>query len=83
VQVEVPRDDLETIVLTAAIIEDVAAGRSDPQAKIKEVEVLISARIARHIHDPVFQALGARLQELRERFGQPRQAAVAWVDIDH
>jgi type I restriction enzyme R subunit len=28
VQVEVPRDDLETIVLNAAIIEDVAAGRT-------------------------------------------------------
>jgi type I restriction enzyme R subunit len=79
VQVEVPRDDLETIVLNAAIIEDVAAGRTDPQGKIKEVEVLISARIAKHIHDPVFQALGARLQELRERYAHGQQASLEFL----
>jgi type I restriction enzyme, R subunit len=79
VQVEVPRDDLETIVLNAAIIEDVAAGRTDPQAKIKEVEVLVSARIAKHIHDPVFQALGARLQELRERYAHGQQASLEFL----
>jgi type I restriction enzyme R subunit len=79
VQVEVPRDDLETIVLNAAIIEDVAAGRTDPQGKIKEVEVLISARIAKHLHDPAFQALGARLQELRERYAHGQQASLEFL----
>ncbi|MEV4814914.1 type I restriction endonuclease subunit R [Micromonospora tulbaghiae] len=79
VQVEVPREDLETIVLSAAVIEDLAAGGADPKAKIKELEILISARIAKHAHDPVFQALGARLQELRERYAHGQQASLEFL----
>lgn len=79
VQVEVPRDDLETIVLNTSVIEDLAAGLADPAAKIKEVEVQVAARIARHLHDPIFQALGTRLQELRERYAQGQQASLEFL----
>jgi type I restriction enzyme R subunit len=67
VTVEVPRDDLETIVLDAQVIEDLSRG-GDAPAKAREIELAISARLARHGNDPTFVALSERLETLRERY---------------
>lgn len=65
--VEVPRSDLETIVLDADVIEDLARD-PDPKWTPIEVEKIISARLARHGNDPAFVALSERLAALRDRY---------------
>lgn len=75
VQVEVPRTDLETIVLDAAVLDDLLNGKTDPV----EIEKQITARIARHLNNPVFQALGRRLNELRERYSDTQQSSLDFL----
>lgn len=65
VHVDTIRDDLETIVLDADVLEDFLE-HPDP-AKAKELEVKILYRIRKHRPDPKFIALGERLEELRDR----------------
>ena len=79
VQVEVPRTDLEIIVLDAAVLDDLLAGKTDPV----EIEKQITGRIARHLNNPVFQAArptperaaGALLRYPAEQPGVPAGAA--------
>lgn len=75
VQVEVPRTDLETIVLDAAVLDDLLSGTTDPV----EIEKQITARIARHLNNPEFQALGRRLNELRERYSDIQQGSLEFL----
>lgn len=79
VKVEVPRDDLDTIILDATVLEDLANGGGDPGTTIKTVEMQVSARIARHGQDPVFQKLGERLQALKERYTQGQQDSLDFL----
>ncbi len=62
------RDDLETLVMDAEVLEGLIASK-DPK-KAKEVEIKIVARLRRHKSDPRFVALGERLERLRERHEQ-------------
>jgi type I restriction enzyme R subunit len=66
-------------VLDVSLIEDLAVGRGDPKKKIKEVEVAVDARIARHGDDPVLRALGERVQELLERYANGQQASLGFL----
>ena len=78
VTVEVPRTDLETIVLGAQVVEDLMSGRSkdvDPE----EVEKWITARIAKHIGNPNFVELGIRLNALREKYATSQQASLDFL----
>jgi type I restriction enzyme R subunit len=78
VAVEVPRTDLETIVLDAQVIEDLMTGKRkdvDPE----EVEKWITARIAKHIGNPVFLELGKRLVALREKYAHAQQASLDFL----
>lgn len=75
VHVEVPRTDLETIVLDAGVLDDLLSGKTDPV----EIERHITARIARHLNNPVFQALGQRLNELRERYSDIQQTSLDFL----
>jgi type I restriction enzyme R subunit len=78
VTVEVPRTDLETIVLDAKVIEDLMTGKRkdvDPA----EVEKWITARIAKHIGNPVFIKLGKRLNALREKYAHAQQASLEFL----
>ena len=79
VKVEVPRDDLETIILNAETLEELTEGSPTTKATIKTVEIRISARIAKHGNDPIFQALGERLQALKERFELGQQASLDFL----
>jgi type I restriction enzyme R subunit len=65
VHVDVIRDDLDTIVLDADLLEEILES-PDPR-KGKELEVKILYRIRKHAGDPRFIELGERLEELRER----------------
>lgn len=78
VTVEVPRSDLATIVLDAQVIEDLMTGRRKDVDPV-EVEKWITARIARHIGNPVFVELGTRLTALRERYAHAQQASLEFL----
>jgi len=69
VHLETVRDDLETLVMDAEVLESFAAAQ-DPDKKSKEIEIRIIARLRRHGKDPRFVALGERLERLRERHEQ-------------
>lgn len=65
IHVEKVNDDLEKIVLDAEVIEDLMQSADKKRTKLIEVE--IHKRLARHRGDPRFIALGARLEDLRNK----------------
>ncbi|MEM8605879.1 MAG: HsdR family type I site-specific deoxyribonuclease [Myxococcota bacterium] len=66
VHVDAIRDDLETLVLDADLLEAVL-GTPDPEKKAKEVAIKVTRRLRKHRLDPQFKALGERLESLKER----------------
>lgn len=69
VHLEAVRDDLETLVLDAEVLEELL-GTDDPEGKSKEIEIKLIARLGRHGAVPEFVALGERLEKLKERHEQ-------------
>ncbi len=69
VHVAAVRDDLETLVLDAEVL-DAVLGAPDPGRKSKEIEIKVVNRLRRHLHDPRFKALGERLEALRQKHEQ-------------
>ena len=69
VHVDTVRDDLETLVLDADVL-DAVLGTPDPDQKSKEIEIKVANRLRKHLHDPRFRALGERLEELRRKHEQ-------------
>jgi type I restriction enzyme R subunit len=65
VHVDAIRDDLETLILDADVLEEIAA-KNDP-TKPREIEIKIAVRLRRHPKNPLFIALGERLEALRQR----------------
>ncbi|WP_405612874.1 UvrB domain 3-containing protein [Streptomyces sp. NBC_01508] len=78
VTVEVPRTDLDTIVLDAQVIEDLMAGNRKDIDPV-EVEKWITARIAKHVGNPAFVELGQRLNALREKYTHSQQASLEFL----
>jgi type I restriction enzyme R subunit len=68
VHVESVRDDLETLVLDADLLEAVMSG--DPATKAKELDIKITKRLRNRMGNPRFKALSERLEALRERHAQ-------------
>jgi type I restriction enzyme R subunit len=66
VHVDAIRDDLETLVLDADLLEAVV-GTTDPRTKAKEIDIKVSRRLRRHMGDPRFKELSERLELIRER----------------
>jgi type I restriction enzyme R subunit len=77
VQVEIPQSS-ETIVLDAQVIEDLMLGKR-MDVPIAEIEKQITARIARHLNNPVFVELGKRLNALRERYAAIQQSSLDFL----
>lgn len=69
-------DDLETLVLDADVMEELAR---DPDKKVVEVEIRISARLRKHGDDPKFVELSERLERLRERHEQGLLASIDFL----
>ena len=69
VHVDAVRDDLETLVLDADLLEAVL-GTVDPEAKAKEIDIKVSRRLRKHDGDPQFKELSERLESVRERHQQ-------------
>ena len=66
IHVDAVRDDLDTLVLAADLLEAVL-GTPDPNKKAKEIEIKVARRLRKHLHDPRFKALGERLEDLKRR----------------
>ena len=77
VQVEIPQG-AETIVLDAQTIEDLMIGKRN-DVPIDEIEKQITARIARHLNNPVFIELGQRLNALREKYADIQQSSLDFL----
>jgi type I restriction enzyme R subunit len=77
VQVEIPQGS-ETIILDAQAIEDLMTGKRD-DIPPEEIEKQITARIARHLNNPVFIELGQRLNALRERYADIQQSSLDFL----
>lgn len=69
VQLDTVRDDLETLVMDAEVLEGLLAGK-EPDKKSREIELQLVARLRKHKGDPKFVALGERLEKLKERHEQ-------------
>ena len=67
--VDAVRDDFDTLVLDADLLEAVL-GTPDPDAKAKEVEIKVARRLRKHMGDPRFVELSQRLESLKERHEQ-------------
>ncbi|MGM7423608.1 type I restriction endonuclease subunit R [Cellulosimicrobium sp. CpK407] len=76
VEVELPQAS-DTIVLDAQTIEDLMSGKTN--ATPQEVERQITARIARHLNNPVFIELGQRLNALREKYADIQQSSLDFL----
>jgi type I restriction enzyme, R subunit len=69
VHVEAVRDDLDTLVLDADLLEAVL-GSSDPTRKAKEITIKLTARLRKHAGNPKYRALAERLEDLKNRHQQ-------------
>ena len=69
VHVDAVQDDLDTLVLDAELLETVL-GTPDPKKKSKEIQIKVTRRLRKHIHDPRFKALAERLEDLKNRHEQ-------------
>ncbi|MBF6333303.1 type I restriction endonuclease subunit R [Nocardia transvalensis] len=69
VHVDVLRDDLETLVLDAEMVE---ALEQTPERSARRVDFQLTERLRRHADDPTFTSLTDRLEQLRQQheFGQ-------------
>jgi type I restriction enzyme R subunit len=66
VHVDAVRDDLDTLVLDADLLEAVLSN-PDPK-KAKEIEIKLNRRLAKHTGNPKFKQLSERLDALKDRF---------------
>lgn len=78
VHVDAVRDDLETLVLDADLL-DAVLGTPDPESKTKEIEIKVASRLRRHADDPRFRALGERLEDLRQRHEQGQLVSIEFL----
>ena len=69
VHVELVRDDLDTLVMDADVLEELLED-PHPKMKARELEIKILRRIRAHAGNKEFVALGERLERLRERHEQ-------------
>jgi type I restriction enzyme, R subunit len=66
VHVDTVRDDLDTLVLDADLLEAVLSNPDPKQAK--EIEIKVARRLRKHLGNPKFKELSERLDALRDRF---------------
>jgi type I restriction enzyme R subunit len=77
VQVEIPQSS-ETIVLDAQTIEDLMDGKRTGIPP-EDIEKQITARIARHLNNPIFVELGQRLNALRDKYSDIQQSSLDFL----
>jgi type I restriction enzyme R subunit len=78
VHVESVRDDIETLVMDAQVIEDFLKS-NDPAKRGKEIEITLIARLRKHFGNPKFTELGERLEKIKERHEQGLLTSVEFL----
>lgn len=79
VHVEQVRDDLDTLVMDAEVLDGILAAK-DPK-KAKEIEIKILERLKKHQNNPKFVELGERLEKLRERHEQGLITSIEFLKL--
>jgi type I restriction enzyme R subunit len=69
VHVESLRDDFETLVMDAQVLGDILK-EADPEKKGHVIEIMLAARLRKHLGNSTFVALGERLEKVKERHEQ-------------
>ena len=69
VHVDAVRDDLDTLVLDADLLQAVL-GDPDPEKKVREISIKLTARLRKHAGNPKYKALAERLEDLKNRHEQ-------------
>lgn len=69
IHVESVRDDIETLVMDAQVLNDILK-EADPVKKGREIEIMLVARLRKHLGHSKFVALGERLEKVKERHEQ-------------
>jgi type I restriction enzyme, R subunit len=69
VHVGAVRDDLETLVLDADLLQAVM-GSPDPTNRAAEITIKLTARLRKHAGNPKYKALAERLEDLKNRHQQ-------------
>jgi type I restriction enzyme R subunit len=69
VHVDAVRDDLDTLVMDAELLEAVL-GNPDPEKKAKEISVKLTGRLRKNAGNPQYKALAERLEDLKNRHQQ-------------
>ncbi|MEI7448641.1 MAG: type I restriction endonuclease subunit R, partial [Desulfomonile sp.] len=66
VHVESARDDVETLVMDAQVLEEILKD-VEPGKRAREIEIKLVARLRKHAGNSKFIALGERLEKVKER----------------
>jgi len=69
VHLETIRDDLDTLVMDAEILESILDD-SEKEKKAKEIEIKLIARLRKHKGNPKFVELGERLERIKKKHEQ-------------
>ncbi len=77
VHVDAVRDDLDTLVLDADLLEAVLSN-PDPK-KAKEIEIKLKRRLRGHGNNPKFKKLSERLDALKDRFESGQISSVEFL----
>ncbi len=80
VTLEAIDDDLETLVLDAEILEGILK-TANPKQKAKEIEIKLIARFRKHKSNPTFEALGERLERIKEQHEQGLLNSIAYLKM--
>ena len=78
VRVEAIRDDLETIIVDSALLEEML-GRGDPRKQAREIEIKLADKLRKRSGDPTFRALAERLEDLKDRHEKGLLASVDFL----
>lgn len=79
VHVDAVRDDLDTLVLDADLLEAVLSN-PDPK-KAKEIEIKLNRRMRKHVGNPKFKQLSERLDALKDRFESGQINSVEFLKL--
>lgn len=78
VTLEMVDDDLETLILDADVLEGLIK-TLNPKQKAKEIEIKLIARFRKHKGNPTFEALGERLERIKEQHEQGLMNSIAYL----
>lgn len=71
-------DDLETLILDADILEGILK-TINAKEKVKEIKIKLVARFRKHKGNPTFEALGERLERIKEQHEQGLLNSIAYL----